>query len=136
MTVQPADADDVLVGRARLRRAASAGGLGQLGGVAHRAGSAPTGVGRCGVPGRPGWDGADPVVPAGTSPRASRNRLHVDVKVSGGRGQPAELRRQRIQDAVDRLIDAGATVKRYDDPNGVLDHVVMADPEGNEFCVV
>jgi Glyoxalase-like domain len=69
-------------------------------------------------------------------PKSTKNRLHVDVKVSGGRGQPAELRRQRIQDAVDRLVDAGATVERYDDPDGVLDHVVMADPEGNEFCVV
>jgi hypothetical protein len=33
--------------------------------------------------------------------------------------------------------EAGATViKQYDDGHGVPDHVLMADPEGNEFCVL
>jgi Glyoxalase-like domain len=31
---------------------------------------------------------------------------------------------------------AGATVIREDVQDGVPDHFVMADPEGNEFCVV
>jgi hypothetical protein len=69
-------------------------------------------------------------------PKVSKNRLHVDVKVSGGRDKPAELRRRRIHDAVDRLVAAGAAVDRFDESGGVLDHVVMTDPEGNEFCVV
>jgi hypothetical protein len=30
---------------------------------------------------------------------------------------------------------AGATVQREDHVNGSLDHLVMADPEGNEFCI-
>jgi hypothetical protein len=30
----------------------------------------------------------------------------------------------------------GGTVVREDMLDGRLDHVVMADPEGNEFCVV
>jgi len=69
-------------------------------------------------------------------PKSSKNRLHVDVKVSGGRDKPAELRRRRIQDVVDRLVAAGAAVERLDEQAGVLDHVIMTDPEGNEFCVV
>jgi hypothetical protein len=31
---------------------------------------------------------------------------------------------------------AGATVIRQDDLQGRPDHVVMADPEGNEFCLL
>jgi hypothetical protein len=31
---------------------------------------------------------------------------------------------------------AGATVIREDESQGIPDHVVMADPEGNEFCLV
>jgi len=99
-----------------------------------------------GVP-REEWDDAAYLTdPDGTAPslsflrvpepKSSKNRLHVDVKVSGGRDKPAELRRGRIQDVVDRLVAAGATVERLDEPDGVLDHVVMTDPEGNEFCVV
>ncbi len=41
-----------------------------------------------------------------------------------------------MQAAVPRLIEAGATVIREDVQDGVPDHVVMADPEGNEFCVL
>jgi predicted enzyme related to lactoylglutathione lyase len=38
--------------------------------------------------------------------------------------------------AVERLTAAGACVIREDVLQGRPDHVVMADPEGNEFCVV
>jgi hypothetical protein len=38
--------------------------------------------------------------------------------------------------AVQRLTGAGATVIREDVQDGVPDHLFMADPEGNEFCVV
>jgi predicted enzyme related to lactoylglutathione lyase len=38
--------------------------------------------------------------------------------------------------AVERLTAAGATVIREDVQDGTPDHVVMADPEGNEFCVL
>jgi hypothetical protein len=31
---------------------------------------------------------------------------------------------------------AGATMVREDIQDGTPDHVVMADPEGNEFCIV
>jgi Glyoxalase-like domain len=71
-----------------------------------------------------------------TEPKTAKNRLHLDLQVSGGRHLDQALRRQRIEAEVERLLRAGATVLRRDEPRGVLDHVVMADPEGNEFCVV
>lgn len=42
-----------------------------------------------------------------------------------------------MTEAVERLTAAGATVIHEDHlEDGTPDHVVMADPEGNEFCVV
>lgn len=50
------------------------------------------------------------------------------------------LARGLIRAKVDELLAAGATKVReeqYDDQAGhsILGHVVMLDPEGNEFCV-
>ena len=65
-----------------------------------------------------------------------KNRLHLDLQVSGGRAVDAPLRQQRIRARVDTLLDAGGRLlAEHPGPDG-LDHVVMADPEGNEFCVV
>ena len=62
-------------------------------------------------------------------PKVAKNRLHLDLRVAGT-GTPEE-RWARITNQVDRLAAAGATVlQRF--PHH---HVVMADPEGNEFCV-
>jgi predicted enzyme related to lactoylglutathione lyase len=49
---------------------------------------------------------------------------------------PIDVRRERVDAEVARLIEAGATVLRVHAEPGV-DHygVTMADPEGNEFCV-
>ena len=71
-----------------------------------------------------------------------KNRLHLDVHVSGGRapGQnrsvPLATRRQRVDAEARRLTDLGAT------PTGALtaeglDHYAMGmkDPEGNEFDI-
>jgi predicted enzyme related to lactoylglutathione lyase len=41
-----------------------------------------------------------------------------------------------VTEAVERLTTAGATVIHEDVQDGMPDHVVMADPEGNEFCVL
>ena len=69
--------------------------------------------------------------------KTAKNRLHLDLQVSGGRHLPAATRTERIESMVGRLIEAGATsLASYDQPDGSLDHVMMADPEGNEFCVV
>jgi Glyoxalase-like domain len=69
-------------------------------------------------------------------PKTAKNRVHLDVQAGGGRGGPQEVRWARVLEAVRRLTEAGATVIREDLQDGVPDHFVMADPEGNEFCVV
>jgi hypothetical protein len=69
-------------------------------------------------------------------PKRAKNRLHLDVKVSGGRRAEAGQRAKRIDAKVAELVAAGAAVHERHAANGRLDHVVMLDPEGNEFCVV
>ncbi len=68
--------------------------------------------------------------------KTAKNRLHIDIQVGGGRHTPWEIRWPRVTAAVERLTAAGATVIREDELLGKPDHVVMADPEGNEFCLV
>jgi hypothetical protein len=93
------------------------------------------------------WDdGASLVDPDGRLPRLSflkvpedkvvKNRMHFDIQVGGGRATPIEVRWPRVMQHVERLVAAGATVIRQDEQAGQPDHVVMADPEGNEFCVL
>ena len=65
-----------------------------------------------------------------------KNRLHLDLKVSGGQDVPLETRKERVDAEAGRLVREGATVLRVAEEEG-LDHyaVVLQDPEGNEFCV-
>ncbi|MEJ7647538.1 MAG: VOC family protein [Nakamurella sp.] len=65
-----------------------------------------------------------------------KNRWHLDLRVSGGRAQPPELRTERIEARAAALIAAGAAELRRGTNNGHLDAITMADPEGNEFCLV
>ena len=91
-------------------------------------------------------DGAYLADPAGVLPslsflkvpegKVSKNRVHLDVQVSGGRSVPQEEREVRIRAAIARLTAAGATVLAEHRLRDALDHAVLADPEGNEFCVV
>jgi hypothetical protein len=69
-------------------------------------------------------------------PKAVKNRVHLDLKVGGGRDTDWQLRWPRVMAVVERLTAAGASVIREETLEGKPDHVVMADPEGNEFCVV
>ena len=62
-------------------------------------------------------------------PKTAKNRLHIDLRVSGD-GSPDE-RWASVTAEVARLQGAGATVDTVHEGH----HVVMADPEGNEFCV-
>lgn len=71
-------------------------------------------------------------------PKTVKNRLHLDLKVGGGRTVPLAVRRARVDGEVTRLTALGASVLRtMDEPDG-MDYyaVVLQDPEGNEFCVV
>ncbi|WP_328419627.1 VOC family protein [Micromonospora sp. NBC_00389] len=62
-------------------------------------------------------------------PKTAKNRLHIDIRVPG-HGNPVE-RWARITAESERLVKAGGRVLEEVDEH----HVVMADPEGNEFCV-
>ena len=65
-----------------------------------------------------------------------KNRVHLDLQVSGGRTVPLATRRDRVDAEVGRLTGLGATRLRTLGHEG-MDYygVVMHDPEGNEFCV-
>jgi len=67
-------------------------------------------------------------------PKTVKNRLHIDLDVSGGRAEPLPQRRATVEAEVARLCAAGAEVVRSVD-DAVSHFVVMHDPEGNEFCV-
>jgi hypothetical protein len=68
--------------------------------------------------------------------KAAKNRLHVDISVSGGRAVRIETRRQRVDSEAARLADLGALLVGVHKTEG-LDHyaVTMKDPEGNEFDI-
>ncbi len=91
------------------------------------------------------WDRLAAVVdPSGNGPRVlfqrvpegktAKNRVHLDINVSGGGVEPGTGRRQVVAEHVERLVSAGATyLTEVDEPTGYC--VVLRDPEGNEFCV-
>jgi|JI9StandDraft_2_1071091.scaffolds.fasta_scaffold102056_2 predicted enzyme related to lactoylglutathione lyase len=58
-------------------------------------------------------------------PKPGKNRVHFDIAPPAGGSQDAE---------VERLLGLGAT--RLDIGQGDVSWVVMADPDGNEFCVL
>jgi hypothetical protein len=68
--------------------------------------------------------------------KAVKNRLHLDISVSGGRAFPIETRRRRVDAEADRLVGLGASYVRALSEEG-LDHyaIAMQDPEGNEFDI-
>jgi hypothetical protein len=59
------------------------------------------------------------------APKTGKNRLHFDLAPPADGDQQAE---------VDRLVSLGAT--RTDIGQGEVSWVVMADPDGHEFCVL
>ncbi|MEU3017195.1 MULTISPECIES: VOC family protein [unclassified Nocardiopsis] len=82
-----------------------------------------------GAAGVEGTEGPGPVAPVLTFARVPegrvvKNRLHIDVNPAD-RDQDAEVR---------RLVGLGA--RHVDVGQGDASWVVLADPEGNEFCVL
>jgi Glyoxalase-like domain len=72
-----------------------------------------------------------------------KNRLHMDIHASGvdlhdsaAREALAEVRRQRVDAAAERLASLGATVigRHSDEATGHY-AIAMRDPEGNEFDI-
>jgi hypothetical protein len=91
--------------------------------------------------------GADSIIdPRGDSPRiwfhavpdakVVKNRLHLDIHVSGDRSVLLATRTQRVEAEVRWLTALGATCTGTLNADG-LDHyaVGMKDPEGNEFDI-
>jgi hypothetical protein len=90
-------------------------------------------------------DGASIVDPAGVGPaigflrvpegKTAKNRVHIDVRVTSGPDVGADERERHIRAKVTELVAAGATAVREERYGAELGHIVLLDPEGNEFCV-
>ncbi|WP_027346088.1 VOC family protein [Hamadaea tsunoensis] len=66
-----------------------------------------------------GWGGPNMWFNRVPEPKTAKNRLHLDLRAPGS-----------ISDEVARLVDLGASVVKVGQ-----ELTVLADPEGNEFCV-
>jgi hypothetical protein len=66
-----------------------------------------------------GWGGPNMWFNRVAEPKTSKNRIHFDLRAPGA-----------VAEEVARLTGLGATLLRVGE-----DLTVMADPEGNEFCV-
>ncbi|MEV4397268.1 VOC family protein [Nonomuraea sp. NPDC049607] len=67
--------------------------------------------------------------------KAAKNRVHLDVRAAPGlRG---EERMAALEAECERLVGLGATRVRRHEPEPPFGggHIVMTDPEGNEFCL-
>ena len=96
-------------------------------------------------PGYDDPDGASIVDPDGRGPaigflrvpepKTAKNRMHIDIRVAGEPPWNMAERERLIRVKVAELMQAGATAVREESYDGTVGHVVMLDPEGNEFCV-
>jgi hypothetical protein len=81
-------------------------------------------------------DGAGPRlffqrVPEG---KTAKNRVHLDVRTAAG--MRGEERMAVLEDRCAQLLRLGAhRVRRHEPDNLDAGHIVMQDPEGNEFCL-
>lgn len=74
-----------------------------------------------------GVPGVPIALQASATPPPDHPRIHLDLHVHGLDEQAAE---------VDRLVGLGATRVDWDGYDDDPDFVVLADPDGNRFCVV
>ena len=82
-------------------------------------------------------DGAGPAIGFLRVPEAkmAKNRLHIDIRVGGKPPWDMARRESLIRAKTAELTAAGAAVVREEFYGEHLDHTVMLDPEGNEFCI-
>ncbi len=82
-------------------------------------------------------DGAGPRVFFQRVPEGKqvKNRVHLDVRAAPGLAGDARM--AALEAEAERLVSHGATrLQRYEPaPPLGSGHIVMADPEGNEFCL-
>jgi Glyoxalase-like domain len=92
------------------------------------------------------WNDASAITdPDGKGPRiyfqrvpegkTAKNRMHLDLKVSGGPGTDVQERHRRVDAEVARIKALGASDERGPFERDGEYWVRMNDPEGNEFCV-
>ncbi|WP_214104873.1 VOC family protein [Acrocarpospora catenulata] len=98
-----------------------------------------------GVPPERRNDASAVVDPEGSGPRLFfqrvpegkqvKNRVHLDVRAAPGLAGDARM--AALEAEAERLIAHGATRLQRHEPAPPLGagHIVMADPEGNEFCL-
>jgi hypothetical protein len=67
--------------------------------------------------------------------KVAKNRVHLDVRAAPG--LQGDERMAALEAECDRLVGLGATRLHREEPAPPLSagHIVMADPEGNEFCL-
>ena len=67
--------------------------------------------------------------------KAAKNRVHLDVRAAPG--LEGEERMAALEAEAERLVARGATRLERHEPAPPLNagHIVMADPEANEFCL-
>ncbi|OLT06937.1 glyoxalase [Pseudonocardia sp. CNS-004] len=98
-----------------------------------------------GVPPERRNDAAAVIDPDGAGPRVffqrvpegkqAKNRVHLDVRAAPG--LEGDARMAALEAEAERLVARGATRLERHEPAPPLGagHIVMADPEGNEFCL-
>ena len=85
-------------------------------------------------------DGAGPAigflrVPEAKTAKTAKNRVHIDIRVGGKPPWDMARRESLIRAKTAELTAAGATVVREESDGEHLGHIVMLDPEGNEFSI-
>jgi predicted enzyme related to lactoylglutathione lyase len=75
----------------------------------------------------PSGEGTRVALQRAETPPQEHPRVHLDLVVDDAAEQAAE---------VERLVSLGATLAPWDSYPADPDFVVLADPEGNRFCVV
>ena len=75
----------------------------------------------------PGGAGTMIALQTSQTPPEDRPRLHLDLHVAGSAEQEAETA---------RLVSLGASRVDWDSYPDDADFVVLADPDGNRFCIV